>query len=285
MNRSSGPSSRDERATLSVTVITWNEEERLGRTLASVRDLADEIVVVDSGSTDGTEAVARGWADRFVVREWEGFGFQKARALELAEGDWVLLLDADEVVSPSLAGDIDGALRAPGHNAGYWIHLQTWMLGRWFGTRGWWREWKLRLARRDRMRMVNPLVHERVEVDGPTDRLEGPLLHYHDRGLAHELHRIDRYSTLAAEQLLDRRGRPPGPWTALARAWTYGLQRYVVQNSFLHGGAGVVDASLRALYGFMKYAKAWERGRRGQPAGESTASALADEAEARKEGL
>ena len=245
--------------TLSVALITWNEEARLPTALASVRHLADEIVVVDSGSTDGTEAVARAWADRFEVREWDGFGHQKARAMGLATGDWVLSLDADEAISDELADEIRRVLRDPGSTVGYWMHLKTWMLGRWFGTRGWWREWKLRLARRDCLRVVNPQVHERLEVDGPTERLSGPLLHYHDRGLAHELDRIDRYSTLAAEQLLDRGEASPGPWTAVGRAFTYGLQRYLVQGSFLYGGAGAADAGLRALYGFLKYAKAWDR--------------------------
>lgn len=256
--------------TLSVILITWNEEERLARTLDSVA-WADEIVVVDSESTDGTASVARRYTDRFFVRPWEGFGRQKQRALELARGDWVLSIDADEVVSAELAGAIERVLAEPGEEVGYWIHFHTWMLGRWFGSRGWWREWKLRLSRRDRTRFENPLVHERIEVDGPTGRLPGPLLHYHDRGLHHELDRINRYSTLAARQL-HREGRGGGGVLApLLRALTYTGQRYFLQGGFLYGRAGVVDACLRGTYGFLKYAKHWDLGRRERSGAASSA--------------
>jgi glycosyltransferase involved in cell wall biosynthesis len=258
----SEPSDGRARASLSVIVITRDEEERLGRTLESVA-WADEIVVVDSGSTDETEAVARRYTDRFYVEPWEGFGRQKQRALERARGDWILSVDADEVVSPELRRSIEAVLRDPPgpRIVGYRVRLHTRLFGRWFGTRGWDAEWKKRLFRRDRARFADTLVHEGIRLDGELGRLDGVLLHYHDRGMAYELQRIARYSELGARELHER-GARSGPVAAVLRGAIHFLKRYVVQGAFLYGRAGFADASLKGVYGYLKYAKLWDLGRR-----------------------
>jgi glycosyltransferase involved in cell wall biosynthesis len=255
------------RATLSVIMITLDEEEGVGRVLESVA-WADEIVVVDSGSTDRTEEIVRRYTSHFHVEAFEGFGRQKQRALELATGEWVLAIDADEVVSPELRGSIERVLAegggAPGV-VGYRVRMATWMHGAWLGTRGWYAEWKLRLFRREGARFVDHLVHEHVKLDGAVERLDGPLLHLHDRGLSHELVRIDRYSTLGARDL-HARGRGGG-WrdSPFLRGGIHFLQRYFLHNGFLYGRAGLMEAALRGILGFLKYAKLqelrrWERG-------------------------
>ncbi|MEX2529272.1 MAG: glycosyltransferase family 2 protein [Gemmatimonadota bacterium] len=249
-----------KRATLSVIMITLDEEKGVGRVLESVA-WADQIVVVDSGSTDGTEEIVRRYTDHFHVAEWEGFGIQKQRALDRATGDWVLAIDADEEVSPELRRSIERVLAGGGDPpgaAGYRVRMATWMHGAWLGTRGWYAEWKLRLFRREGARFVDRLVHEHVKLDGPVGRLDGPLLHLHDRGLSHELVRIDRYSTLGARDLYAR-GRGGGLRDSpFLRGGIHFLQRYFVHNGFLYGRAGLMEAALRGIYGFLKYAKLQE---------------------------
>lgn len=244
---------------LSVILITWNEEARLARTLDSVT-WADEVVIVDRGSTDGTEAVARRYTDRFYVREWPGYGEQKQRALELATGDWVLSLDADEVVAPALREGIQGVLAAPGDVVAYDLQRWTWYLGHWFGSRGWHREWQCRLFRRDRARFRPVAIHEGVEVDGPTARLRaGPLLHYSYRDIGHHLEKMRLYTGLAATQRRNR-GRRDNPLSAAGHGVAGFLREYIVQGGFLYGGAGLVAAWMGGTYAFLKHARAWEVG-------------------------
>lgn len=254
--RNAVPSEPEPRPSLSVVVLTLNEEERIGRTLESVR-WADEIVVVDSGSTDRTEAIAHRYTDRFYVMPWEGEGRQRQRALELATGDWVLTLDADEVVSPELRRSIERALRDPGSALGFKIEYRTWFLGEWFGGRGWRRDRKLRLFRRDRARYDAVAVHSRVAVDGPPDRLSGPLLHYHYRGLEQQVQKINRYTSWSAQQAYEQ-GKRCGAFTPIVRLGTYFGKSYLLHGGFLYGRAGLVDAVLEGVYGFLKYAKLWE---------------------------
>ncbi len=263
------------RPRLSVILITLNEEKHLPRTLESVA-WADEIVVVDSGSTDRTEAVARRYTDHFYVREWDGYGKQKERALSLASGEWVLSIDADEVVSLELRREIEEVLRAPDGDAGYEMRLHTWMMGRWLGTRGWYAEWKLRLFRRDLGGFAHSLVHERVEVDGAVGRLTGILRHYHDRGIRYEVDRMNRYSSLAARQLSKRGVTTRGIGAALLRGCTYFIQAYFVKGLVVYGRAGLTQSLLRGYYGFLKYAKLWEIGRSGPDGDDPSVSSSSD---------
>lgn len=183
------------RPSISAILITRNEEERLGRALESVR-WADEIVIVDGGSTDGTEAVARRYTDRFVVRcDWAGFGRQKQRALDLATSDWVLSIDADEEVTPELRAAIETAVARPGEPVGFQVVRYSYYLQHWFGRSGWRRDWILRLARRDGARFNDSVVHERARVDGPIGRLDGALLHYTHMDIDHQVRKFNRYST------------------------------------------------------------------------------------------
>lgn len=250
------------RPSLSVIMITRDEEAALPRALESVR-WADEIVIVDSGSTDRTEEIARRYTDRFVFRAWEGYGRQKQHALELATGEWVFVLDADEEVTPGLRRAIEQAIAAPGGFAGFTVELHTAFLGAWFGSRGWRREYKKRLFRRDRARFRDAVIHETVDIDGPVGRLRGVLLHHHYRDLEHEVAKLNRYtSTMAAERL--RRGARAGPVGALLRGTGYFLKSYLVRGGFLYGRAGLVEAVLNGMNGFLKHAKLWELGRRAE---------------------
>jgi glycosyltransferase involved in cell wall biosynthesis len=244
------------RPRITVTVITWNEEERLRRCLESVA-WADEIVVVDAGSDDKTVEIARSLTDHVFVRAWDGFAPQKNFALAQATGDWVLSLDADEEVTPELAEEIARVVAAPSAD-GYLVPRRNIFWGRWVRHGLLYPDWQLRLFRRGRGRFVDRAVHESVEVDGRVDRLAGALVHRSYRDVADFIARTDRYTTLAAEEWV-RRGRPIRAMDLVVRPAARFLSMYVVHAGFLDGWRGFLLAVLYAYYVFVRSAKVWEK--------------------------
>lgn len=241
---------------VSVTVITWNEEERLRRCLESVA-WADEIVVVDAGSEDKTVEIARGFTDHVLVRPWDGFAPQKNFAVERASGEWVLSLDADEEVSPELAVEIRRVIAAPSAE-GYAMPRRNIFWGRWVRHGLLYPDWQVRLFRRGRGRFVERQVHESVEVDGRVDRLAGALVHRSYRDVADFVARTNRYTTLAADEWV-RRGRPVRGTDLIVRPAGRFLSMYVAHAGFLDGWRGFLLAVLYAYYVFVRSAKVWER--------------------------
>ena len=222
--------------TLSVILICKNEAHRLAATLEAVR-FADEIIVVESGSTDDTVAIARSIADIVVVTDdWPGFGPQKNRALDLATKDWVLSVDSDEIVSDALREEILGAIDSGTHEAFRMPRLSS-FLGREIRHSGWWPDHVLRLFRRGDTRFSDDLVHERVVFDGPVGTLREPLQHACYETMDEVRKKSELYA-LAAAQSLHKRGRHGGPVIAAIKASTTFLQHYVVRRGFLDGRAG-----------------------------------------------
>lgn len=264
---------------LSVTVITKNEAHRIVRCLRSVA-FADECIVVDSGSTDGTVELARTAGARVeVTPDWPGFGPQKNRALALARGEWVLSIDADEEVTPALRDAIlavvGGAPARPDLSApvliqgvepertgpsereappvlnGYWITRSSSFCGQRIRHGDWRNDRVLRLFRRDIARFSDEPVHERVECPGPHGQLPGVLLHDSVDSIADAVEKTERYARLGAEKLRGR-GRG-GPWSAVLHAgWTF-VRGYLVRLGFLDGGAGFAIARLNARGTYLKY--------------------------------
>jgi glycosyltransferase involved in cell wall biosynthesis len=252
------------RATLAVCVITRDEEDRIGACLDSVA-FADELLVVDSGSTDRTVEVARARGARVIVRDWPGYAEQKNFAMDQVGADWVLSVDADERVSPELAAALRELLAAPPPGVdGCSVARRTWYLGRWIRHGGWYPDRKVRLARRGRGRWQGAGVHERLEVAGPVRALAGDLLHYTYRDIADHLRVIDRYTTAAAGELA-----AAGAGGALAGMLLHPplkfLKMYLLKAGFLDGQAGFVVAALGGYYVFLKYAKLWELKRAARP--------------------
>jgi glycosyltransferase involved in cell wall biosynthesis len=241
---------------LSVTVIAWNEEERLRGCLESVA-WADEIVVVDAESTDKTAALARDFTDRVWVRPWPGFATQKNFALAQATGDWVLSLDADERVTPDLADRIRAILAADGPADGYSVPRRNIFWGAWVRHGGLYPDYQLRLFRRGAGRFVDDAVHESVRVDGRVEVLGEALLHQSYRDLEDFVRRSNRYSTLAAQDWV-RRGRGVSLAALIMKPLGRFLSMYIVQRGFLDGWRGLVLAVLYAEYVFLRMAKAWE---------------------------
>ena len=194
---------------LSVIIIALNQEANIGECLASVR-FADEIVVVDTGSTDRTVELARTGGARVVVTAWQGFAGTKNFALDQARGDWVFSLDTDERVSATLQTEILAIVQADGPLNGYRVPRKNCFGGRWIRHLGWYPDYTLRLWRRERGRFRDREVHEEVEVEGKVGLLQTPLDHYSYRNLEEYAARQDRYARLAAREMF-KQGRRPGP--------------------------------------------------------------------------
>lgn len=256
---------------LSVILITKNEAHNIEDCLRSVAGLADEIVVVDSGSSDGTVEIARRLGAKLIVTpDWPGFGVQKGRALALATGDWVLSLDADERVGPALAGRIRAVVGAPGADTsgqafvaengpggatlGYELSRLSSFCGQWMRHGDWYPDRVLRLFRRGHGRFTEDLVHERIVVDGPVGRLDGDLLHHTMPSLDDALDKMNRYTSGRALDRL-RAGRRGSLGGALGHGlWAF-LRSYVLKRGFLDGRLGFVLAVYIAEGTYYRYLK------------------------------
>ncbi|MGE0463502.1 MAG: glycosyltransferase family 2 protein [Vicinamibacterales bacterium] len=239
---------------VTATVITFNEAANIEAALVSL-SFADEIIVVDSQSTDDTVAIARKYTDRVFVRPWPGYVAQKNFAAEQAGHDWILSLDADERISPPLADEIR-ALDA-GAAAGYRIPRVTFHLGRWLRSTDWYPDFQLRLYDRRRARWTGRHVHESVKADGPVDRLSGEILHHAYRNLSHHLQTMDRYTTLAARQMFED-GRRAGWWDLATHPPAAFLRNYLLRGGFRDGVPGLIVSAMNARYVGLKLAKLWE---------------------------
>jgi len=240
---------------LSVTVITKDEAADIGAALDSVA-FADEIVVVDSHSTDDTVAIARRHTDRVFVRDWAGYIDQKNYAAAQASHDWILSLDADERVTPALADEIKATLAAPPAQA-YRIPRVTWHFGRWIRTTDWYPDYQLRLYDRRSAQWTGKYVHEAVTVNGTVGQLQNELQHYAYRDIADHLETMDRYTTYAAKQMYES-GRRAGLLQVAGHPPLAFLRNYVARGGFRDGVAGFTISAMNSYYVFLKFAKLWE---------------------------
>ncbi len=243
---------------LSVVVITLDEASNIDAALASVA-WANEIVVVDCGSTDETVALARRHTDRVSHRDWTGYGDQKNHATGLATHDWVLSLDADERVSPDLATEITTLLEQGPPHRGYRMPRTTRYLGRWIRTTDWYPDRQLRLYDRRVARWSAARVHESVRVAASVGQLQHEIRHHSYRDLSNHLATIDRYTTLAATQLLDD-GQRAGLIDLVVHPPIAFLRNYLIRRGCVQGVPGLVVSLMNAYYVFLKYAKLWELG-------------------------
>jgi glycosyltransferase involved in cell wall biosynthesis len=239
---------------ISATIITRNEERNLPRAIESLR-CCDEILVVDSGSTDRTVELAERYGARVHEANWRGYAGQKNYASDQARHDWILSIDADEALSEDLEGEIWALKkRGPSHDA-YTVPRLAQYLGRWILHSGWYPDRKIRLFDRRKARWQGDYVHESVISDGRVGALHGNLLHYTCQSLTEHLKTMNGYTTLAAEEIVAR-GKPVGYRHLLfAPPWTF-LKTYVFQRGFQAGLEGLAIAYMAALYTFLKYAKA-----------------------------
>jgi len=243
---------------LTVIVPCRNEQENIGACLDSARDLADELIVADSGSTDATlDIVDQLGGCRVIRREYVNYASFNNWAVPQARHPWVLVLDADERLTPELAREIRQLLSGEPPRDGYQIRRRNFFLGREVRHSGWGRDWVLRLFRRDLSRHRNRRVHAGVEVStGNVGRLNGAMLHYTVSDLSHFVARMNRYSTWSALDMRDQ-GRRTSLLGVLARPGMKLIGCYLLRDGFLDGTAGLLVSCLTAHYTLLKYAKLW----------------------------
>jgi len=244
---------------ISCIIITRNEARNIRRCLESVR-WADEIVVVDSRSTDDTIGIASEFTDRILDLKWEGFGPAKEFARTQASGEWILSVDADEVVTDELREEIKRAVDSTDPLDGYFIPRRSNFLGKWIRHGGWYPDLVLRLFKKDRGEFTSSAVHEEVQVRGKTGRLKNDLFHYTDPDFDHYLAKLNRYTSLDAVQLFDAGGKST-LWDITLRPPIVFVKMYLVKTGFLDGMHGLVLAAASAFHVFSKYTKLWHLGK------------------------
>jgi len=241
---------------VTATIITFNEAANIQAALESL-SWADEIIVVDSESTDDTVAIARDFTSKVIVRPWPGYIAQKNFAAEQAAHDWIFSLDADERVTPELAVEIKATLARPSSSAGYRVPRVTFHLGRWMRSTDWYPDYQLRLYDRRRARWSGKYVHESVKADGPVEDLKSELQHYAYRDLAHHFQTMDRYTTLAARQMFED-GRRAGFFDLAIHPPAAFVRNYILRGGFKDGVPGLIVSAMNARYVGLKFAKLWE---------------------------
>jgi glycosyltransferase involved in cell wall biosynthesis len=239
---------------ITATIITLNEERNIARAIESLR-CCDEILIVDSGSIDRTVELAQNLGVRVIEAGWRGYAAQKNWAAEQASHDWILSLDADEALSEALEAEIWGLKKSGPRQDAYTMPRLARYLGRWILHSGWYPDRKVRLYDRRKAKWVGEFVHESVQVKGRIGHLDSNILHFTCDSLSEHLKTLDRYTTLAAQEIAARRVKVPLYRMILDPMWTF-VKAYIVQRGFLDGLEGLTIAYMAAFYTFLKYSKA-----------------------------
>ena len=239
---------------LSVTMISFNEEKRIRAALESVA-WADEIVVVDSGSSDRTLEICREYTEQIFQLPWQGYVEQKNAATAKSSHNWILNIDADEVVSPGLAAEIQALLENEPLHAGYFMPRRTYYLGAWIRHCGWYPDEKLRLFDKRQGEWVGQALHEKVKLRGSAAKLQHDLYHYTYENIEDHLKTINNYSSIAA---LQKKGSIGGIGI-LGHTFFAFFKKFILKQGFRDGARGVIVSLLAAFTVAVKYAKLWER--------------------------
>jgi glycosyltransferase involved in cell wall biosynthesis len=240
---------------VSVVIVTRNEEKNIGDALESVKDFED-IVVVDSFSEDRTVEICKKYTYRVYQHEWQGYAKQKQMAVDYAEKPWVLILDADERVTQRLKSEIMEEIKNASFS-GFYIPRKNFFLDKWIRHGGWWPDYTLRLFLKDMAFIEDRKVHEKVVVKGKVGYLKNPLEHYTYRTVSDYIKKMDRYSTLSAEELREK-GVNPGLITMVVHPLSTFFKMFFLRGGFMDGIHGLILAILYSYYTFLKYLKLWE---------------------------
>jgi glycosyltransferase involved in cell wall biosynthesis len=239
---------------ITATIITLNEERNIVRVIESLR-CADEILIVDSGSVDRTIELAQNLGARVIEAGWKGYAAQKNWAAEQAANDWILSLDADEALSEALEAELWNLKKTGPRCDAYTMPRLARYLGKWILHSGWYPDRKVRLYDRRKAKWVGEFVHESVHVDGRIGHLDSNILHFTCDSLSEHLRTLDRYTTLAAQEIAAREIRVSLGRMIFDPAWTF-FKSYFLQRGFLDGLEGITIAYMAAFYTFLKYSKA-----------------------------
>jgi len=237
---------------LSVIIITKNEAQNIHACLESVA-WADEIIVVDSGSSDETVEICKKFGAKVFVHDWPGFGMQKNRALSYATHEWVFSIDADERVTPELRAEMIQAVNEE-RAQGFYLPRLSQFFGKFVHHSGWYPDYVLRLFKRDAGKFTDSLVHESVLLTGQTGKLKNPLLHYSYLTTGDVERKVEHYSTSAAQQMFQSGGRSNWLAAILRAGWAF-MRTYVLRLGMLDGSAGWSIACMNARTTYLKYRK------------------------------
>jgi glycosyltransferase involved in cell wall biosynthesis len=240
---------------ISAIIITYNEEKNIRRCLSSI-NWVDEIVVVDSGSTDDTKKIASEFTPRIFDIKWEGFGKAKNFIKGKASHPWILSVDADEMISEDLKEEIQRITKSEDSLNGYYVPRKSNFLDRWIKHGGWYPDYVLRLFKKDQAKFSDSKVHEKVELNGEIGYLRNPLLHYTDPNFDHYLEKLNRYTSLGAEQLF-KEGKKAKVLDLIFRPSAIFFKMYLMKRGFLDGVHGFILAVSSAFHVFSKYVKLW----------------------------
>lgn len=240
---------------LSLVVITLNEADNIERCLKSA-PFADEIIVVDSFSTDRTVELAEKLGAKVIQEKWRGYGPQKALATAAAKNDWILSLDADEALSPELQQEIQTKFASLQPEVGYEMPRLSWHMGRWIRHGGWYPDAQLRLFHRGHSQWSSAVLHEKVQVKSKV-RLESPLWHWVFADLSDQVLTNDKYSTLGAVEWVQK-GKPFSYFKLLVKPWSKFFECYFLKRGFLDGMPGFIIAVGASYSLFLRHAKIWE---------------------------
>jgi glycosyltransferase involved in cell wall biosynthesis len=244
---------------ISASIIVFNEEDNIAELCETV-SWCDEIVIVDSNSTDKTIEIAQKYTDKIYQREFKGYKDKHEFADSQTSGDWIFWIDADERVTPELLESIENLKKLNEKDLpdGFRISRKTWYLGRWIKHSGWYPDYQMRLYRKSASYWDGVSPHETARVKGHTEKLKGNFLHYTKRNLS-EHHRIlDNYTTLAAEYLV-KNGKTVGGFGIFLNSISAFIRTYILKQGFRDGIAGLIIAMFTAYSVFLKYAKVWEK--------------------------
>ncbi|MCF6155017.1 MAG: glycosyltransferase family 2 protein [Candidatus Brocadia sp.] len=246
----------DQKFPISACIITFNEESRIRDCLESVK-WVDEIIVVDSFSTDKTVDICKEYTERVYQRAWPGNIDQKNYTIGLAKNDWILCLDADERLSPGLIGEIQEAVRNPGTIVGFIFPRRCFYLGRWIYHGDWYPDYQLRLFKRGSGQWQGTNPHGRVIVDGKTRYMKHDINHFNYKNFSHQLRTIDNYSNIFAD--VNERNKRFSLFQLIFRPLGKFIKIYIIKMGFLDGLPGFIVAASSAFFVFAKYVKLWER--------------------------
>ena len=239
---------------ISTIVITFNSEATIEKCLKSAMSISDEIIIVDSFSTDRTVEICKNYTKKIFTHKWLGYSKQKEIAVEKAVNSWILWIDSDEELSSELIFEIQSLNFSC---TAYYLNRKNYYLNRWINHCGWYPDYIIRLFRKDKGRFSNDIIHEKVVINGKIDQIKGILYHYSYRDISHHLEKMNSFTSAIAQKMFQQ-NKKVTPLTIIFHSVWYFFRTYILKKGYLDGFAGFIVCVLGGYYVFLKYIKLWE---------------------------